>query len=162
MPGLHATLRRSGGLDALSRRLAMPPADVASAAARLLPPLLIRYRRLYDAAGAGLAGVRVIAELTARFGGGELAMKLLAGAPIPPEAATGFLAGVLAPGESADVLIAEAGAAAEMAEAMAALLPPLNLLVGSYLTARAEAAADGTEDIATEFERLFAGDIQAQ
>jgi hypothetical protein len=106
--------------------------------------------------------VRVIAELTARFGGGELAMKLLAGAPIPPEAATGFLAGVLAPGESADVLIAEAGAAAEMAEAMAALLPPLNLLVGSYLTARAEAAADGTEDIATEFERLFAGDIQAQ
>lgn len=140
----------------------MPPADVASAAARLLPPLVARYRRLYDEAGAGLAGVDAIAVLSTRFGGGELAMKLLAGAPIAPESAAGFLASVLKPGESVAGVIAEAGASGETAEAMAALLPPLNLLVGGYLTARAEAASDGREDIAAEFERLFDGDTAGQ
>jgi hypothetical protein len=180
MMGLHATLRRSGGLDALSRRLAIPPADVASAAARLLPPLLSRYHRLYRRSGAGLAGVAAVTALAGRYGGGDLAIAILASGPITAEACAGLLAGLLDPGESADTLVAEAAsiqapaspAAVDPAGTvpgndipgdngdpapgqMAQVLPLLNLLVAGYLTARADAARHGDDDIAAEFERLF-------
>lgn len=151
---LHATLRRSGGLDALSRRLAIPPADVASAAERLLPPLLARYRHVYTAAGSGQAGIRAISALTAPFGGGELAITIMSSGQMAENAAEGLLSAVIGSESTPESLVVEARSGKDERERMIALLPQLNLLVGGYLTARAEAAAG--EEIVAEFEQLLA------
>lgn len=153
---MFATLRRSGGIEALARHLRLTPAETIAAAESLLPYVLGTYRSRYDLAGSGAGGVAAVVDLLKPFGGGQLAIEILTPDPIATERARSVLHSLLATPEAITTLIAAARRnSAVPAEQFEAMLPLLVMLVGGYLTARVEAAAESGEDIVAEFERLF-------
>ena len=76
------TLRRSGGINALSRQLGVTPADVSVGAGALLPALLGGLRKRADVLGGGDAGVRALVEELVELGGGQLAADVMGPEPL--------------------------------------------------------------------------------
>ena len=153
---MFATLRRSGGLEALSRHLKLSPVDGTAAAIDLLPEVLGLYRDIYDTAGGGAEGVAAVTRLIEPFGGSRIAFEILAPDPISADKAQGVLSGVLGDAGAIERLLATVRRDSVVpAERLATVLPMLVMLVGGYLTARVETAAESGEDIVAEFERLL-------
>lgn len=132
------TLRRSGGINALSRQLGMSPADVAAGAAVLLPALIGGLRQLADRLGRGDAGVRALVEVLVELGGGQLAADVMAPGPLDTEPGNAILDRALGPDVARRAVLIEAERAGGVDQALAErILPGLAMLVGGYITARA-------------------------
>ncbi|MDE2403283.1 MAG: hypothetical protein KGM17_01020 [Sphingomonadales bacterium] len=150
-----ATLRRSGGIDALSRHLDMAPADGSAAARDLLPHVLELYRDRYQAAGGGIEGVAAVMRLLEPLGGNALAFAIHQPEPIPDAQRAQVLAVLPGSAEGVAALVGEARRSSVVPAAqLEAVLPLLVMLVGGYLAARTETARGAGEDIVAEFERL--------
>jgi len=153
---MFATLRRSGGIEALARHLLLTPAETIATAENLLPHVLGAYRARYDEAGGGTGGVAAVIDLIRPLGGGHLAIEILTPDPIAPARGQEVLRRLIPSPESTNKLIAAARQGSALSvERFEAMLPLLVMLVGGYLTARVESAAESGEDIVAEFERLL-------
>jgi hypothetical protein len=132
------TLRRSGGINALSRQIGVSPAEVAAGAEALLTPLIGGLRRRADQLGGGDAGVLTLINELIELGGGELAAEVMSPAPLDNVAGNAILANALGPEVARRAVVLEAervsGVGQDVVERM---LPGLAMLVGGYITARA-------------------------
>jgi hypothetical protein len=135
-------LRRSGGVDAIAKQLGIPPAMAAVGAEALLPAILGGFRKNGEAAGGGETGLGSLIGMLGGLGGGELAANVLG--PEPTDVARGndVLGQIFG---SKDVSRTVAGHAAGQTGLDPALLkqmlPILAMLVGGYLSARAQGGA---------------------
>lgn len=131
-------LRRSGGIEAVSKQLEIAPGVAAQGVEALLPALVGGFARRGEVAGGGEAGLGDLVGMLGGLGGGGLAANVLG-----PEATdTGLGNQVL--GEvfgSKDVSRSVAADAAARTgidpEVLKKMLPLLAMLVGGYLSARA-------------------------
>lgn len=132
-------LRRSGGVDAIAKQLGIPPATAAAGAEALLPAIVGGFRKQGEAVGGGDAGLGGLIGMLGALGGGRLAANVLG--PEPTETARGneVLGQIFG---SKDVSRTVAGHAAGQTGLDPALLkqmlPILAMLVGGYLSARAQ------------------------
>lgn len=132
-------LRRSGGVEAISKQLGIPPAMASAGAEALLPAVLGGFKKHSQGAGEGEAGLGGLIGMLDGLGGGDLAANVLG----PGETDTGRGNEVL--GQifgSKDVSRTVAGHAAAQTgidpELLKKMLPILAMLVGGYLSARAQ------------------------
>ena len=131
-------LRRSGGIEAVSKQLGVPPGVAAQGVEALLPALVGGFAKRGEAAGGGETGLGALVGMLGGLGGGGLAANVLG----PDETDTGRGNAVL--GEvfgSKDVSRSVAADAAARTgidpEVLKQMLPLLAMLVGCYLSARA-------------------------
>ncbi|HVR91179.1 MAG TPA: DUF937 domain-containing protein [Novosphingobium sp.] len=132
-------LRRSGGVDAIAKQLGIPPATAAAGAEAMVPAIVGGFRKQGEAAGGGDTGLGSLIGMLGTLGGGGLAANVLG--PEPTDTARGneVLGQIFG---SKDVSRTVAGHAAGQTGIDPALLkqmlPILAMLVGGYLSARAQ------------------------
>jgi hypothetical protein len=132
------TLRRSGGINALSRQLGVSPAEVSAAAEALLPALLGGLRQLADRLGKGDAGVRALVEQIVELGGGQLAADVMGPGPLDSGPGNAILDRALGPEVARRAIFVEAERTGQIDQSLAErIFPGLAMLVGGYITARA-------------------------
>lgn len=137
-------LRRSGGIEAVSKELGVAPGVAATGVEALLPAIVGGFAKRSEAAGGGETGLGALVEVLGGLGGGSLAANVLG----PDETEVGRGNDVL--GEifgSKDVSRSVAADAATRTgidpATLKQMLPLLAMLVGGYLSARA--GGSGTE-----------------
>jgi hypothetical protein len=138
MDGLRDTLRRTGGIHAVSDRLAQPFPEIARIADAALPLIASALHSAVRRFGVGEIGCRHMIEQLQRLGGGEMAVAVMS----PGDA-------YARPGEALlDLILPQPGARKAVVNAVArksgtavwlasAALPVLAMLVGGYVSARA-------------------------
>lgn len=132
------TLRRSGGINALSRQIGASPAEVSAGAEALLRPLLGGLKRRADKLGNGDAGVRALIDELFELGGGEMAAEVMGPAPLDNVRGDAILAKALGPEVARRAVVLEAERVSGLGEGVAErMFPGLAMLVGGYITARA-------------------------
>lgn len=135
---LLETLRRSGGLEAVSRELGIPPAKAAAGAEALLPAIMGGFRKRSEAAGGGETGLGGLIEMLGGLGGGSLASSVLG--PDPTELGRGNeVLGQIFGTKDVSRAVAQdaAGRTGFDPATLKQMLPLLAMLVGGYLSARA-------------------------
>ena len=148
-----ATLRRSGGVNALARQIGVSPLEATAAVEALLPRLLSGFREVGNSA-AGLPGLLAQLDL---LGDGNLAAEVLGPGPLATQAGETILGWMLKDKAERDAVIAQATAVSGLDQDIAErLLPPLAMLVGGYIAARAGAIGDaaGLEGILDDKDRI--------
>ena len=139
---MHAALKRSGGVEAVARRLAIPTPAADRIAAALLPVIQAAFRNRIGPAGAE-ADVLAIEDMLAGFGGSRMAAHVLNGASLPAGAATGLVHALFATEAATTAVIDDAASAGAGEPAqVAAALPVLTMLVGGYLAAQIASVED--------------------
>jgi hypothetical protein len=137
-------LRRSGGVEAMARELGIPPAMASQGAEALLPAVLGGFRKQTEAAGGGETGLGSLIGMLGGLGGGALAANVLGPEQTDVGKGNDVLGQIFG---SKDVSRSVAGHAAEKTgidpETLKKMLPILAMLVGGYLSARAQGT--GTE-----------------
>lgn len=131
-------LRRSGGLEAVSKQLGIPPAVAAAGADALLPAILGGFGKHAGAAGGGESGLGALIDMLGTLGGGGLASNVLG--PEETDVAKGneVLGQIFGTKEvSRSVAADAAGKSGVDPEVLKKMLPILAMLVGGYLSARA-------------------------
>ena len=138
------TLRRSGGINALSRQLGVSPAEVSAATEALLPALLSGLRQVGDRLGGGETGVSGLVNLLTELGGGQLAADVMAPGPLDTGPGKAILDEALGPEVARRAVLVEAQRNTGLDQVLGErVLPGLAMLVGGYITARA--AGSGVE-----------------
>ncbi len=140
-----ATLRRSGGVNALARHLDAPPAVATAGVKALLPVLLPRFSQFSG-------GTKVLFEVLSDLGGAGLATAVMAVESADPAPGDALLAQLF---PSPDLFAVEMRSTAEANECDQALLerlfPLLAMLVGGYVSARAAAGTLSDSELAEFF-----------
>jgi hypothetical protein len=132
------TLRRSGGINALSRQIGVSPAEVAVGVEALLPALLGGLRQLADRLDEGDAGVRALVDALMELGGGQLAADVMGPGPLSSDPGNAILDLALGPDVARRAVLIEAERNVGLDQALGErMLPGLAMLVGGYITARA-------------------------
>ena len=131
------TLRRSGGINALSRQLGVSPTQVAAGAEALLPAIVGAARLFVDRHGGGEAGARALVASLAEFGGGQLAADVMGPGPLDLLPGQGIVGLVIGPDVARRAVLAEAERAGLEPALGDRVLPGLVMLVSGYVTALA-------------------------
>lgn len=131
------TLRRSGGINALSRQLGVSPVEVAAGAEALLPAIVAGARHFVDRHGSGEAGARALVASFAEFGGGQLAADVMGPAPLDILPGLGIVDLLIGPDVARRAVLAEADRVGLDPVLGERVLPGLAMLVGGYVTALA-------------------------
>ena len=148
-----ATLRRSGGLNALARQLSVSPLEASTGAEALLPALLSGFRAIGDSP----AGLQELLAKLDTLGDGNLAVQVMGPDPLRTEAGETILDWMLQDDAARRTVIEDAASASALdTELLERLLPPLAMLVGGYISARAGAEGDprGLEAILDDPDRI--------
>jgi len=144
-----ATLRRSGGINAIARHLGMAPVDAGAGIAALLPALIGGLRDYCGRSGGGHGGVRALVALLNELGDGDLAAQVMGQGPLRTEPGDTLLNRLF--GTSAAAELDNAEHSTDVArDVLEDLLPPLAMLVGGYIAARA--AGSGSQGNASASE----------
>ncbi|MDE2436151.1 MAG: DUF937 domain-containing protein [Sphingomonadales bacterium] len=131
-------LRRSGGLDALSKQLDVPPAVAAAGAEAVLPAILGGFRKHTENAGGGEVGLGNLVEMLGSLGGGGLAANVLGPDPTDIGKGNAMLEQIFGSKDvSRSVAADAAGRTGIQTATLEKMLPILAMLVGGYLSARA-------------------------
>lgn len=131
-------LRRSGGLDAVSKQLGIPPAIAAAGADALLPAVLGGFRKHADGAGGGDGGLGSLIGMLGTLGGGALAANVLGPDETDVSKGNDVLGQIFGSKDVSRSVAADAsGKSGVDAETLKKMLPLLAMLVGGYLSARA-------------------------
>jgi hypothetical protein len=140
------TLRRSGGLEAVSRQLGIPPAMASAGAEALLPAILGGFRKRTEAAGGGEGGLGSLIDMLGQLGGGALAGNVMGAEPTEPARGNDVLGQIFGSKDvSRSVAQDAAGKTGIDPATLKAMLPLLAMLVGGYLSARAKGSgAEGS------------------
>lgn len=151
-------LRRSGGFEAVSRQLGVPPAQAVAGAEALLPGLLSGFTRFGGRDVALGASANTLTNLLGPLGGGNLAAGVLGHVPCDTAAGQTILAALFGAGHGADEVIEPAAEASGLDPALLSrMLPLLAMLTGGYLAARANLGGGGAgvQDSAPGLGALF-------
>lgn len=133
-----ATLRRSGGIDALVRELDLSPAVAAAGAEALLPALIGGFARQRDRAGGGDAGLISLVGTIGNLGGGTLAANVLGPDKTDIARGTAVLDWIFGSKDASRLVALHAVESSQLdAALLRRMLPLLAMLVGGYLAARA-------------------------
>ena len=156
-----ATLRRSGGIEALARRLDVAPADAASCAEVLTPVIVAGLRGFVDSHGAASqsaesGGPAALATMIESLGGGELAAAVMAPGDVDAASGDAVLRALFAVEDAASVVAARAAPGEPADQALLArALPLLAMLIAGYIAARVRGSgAEGSGGLATMAEIL--------
>ena len=125
-----ATLRRSGGINALARQLGEPPAAAKAGVQALLPLLLAGFVHYSGK-------LPEVLHIFSDLGGGGLAAQVMGFEPTSPAQGMALLGRVIGDSDAIRGAIdadSEGGADTAMLERM---LPLLAMLIGGYVAARA-------------------------
>ena len=140
-----ATLRRSGGVNALARQLDAPPA-IATASVKALLPLLLPRLSLFT------GGTQELFKVLSELGGASLATAVMAVEPADPAPGTALLARLFPNADSFATQMRSTAQANACDEALLErLFPLLAMLVGGYVSARAIAGGLTDEELAEFF-----------
>ena len=148
-----ATLRRSGGINALARHVGISPLEASTGATALLLPLLGGFRSIGDSE----SGLQILLAKLDTLGDGNLAVEVMGPDPLRTEAGEKILGWVLESDASRRDMVAQAASVSDLEPDMVdRLLPPLAMLVGGYISARAGAEHDlrGLEGILDDPDRI--------
>jgi hypothetical protein len=143
------TLRRSGGINALSRRLGVTPAEVSVAAQALLPALLSGFHQFAERQGGGDAGARGLLDELSELGGGQLAADVMGPGTLDTAPGSVIVERMIGPEVARRAILVEAERTAALDQELGdSLLPGLAMLVGGYITARAGGSgAEGSDGL---------------
>ncbi|MFM5885472.1 MAG: DUF937 domain-containing protein [Novosphingobium sp.] len=131
-------LRRSGGIEAVSKQLGVPPAIAAAGAEALLPAIVGGFRKHADGAGGGEAGLGSLIGMLGSLGGGALAANVLGPDPTDVDQGNGILGQIFGSKDVSRSVAADAAARTGIdPDLLKRMLPILAMLVGGYLSARA-------------------------
>lgn len=132
---MFETLRKSGAIDAVARKLGLPLPVAATAARQLLPQLVDAFRERSAQAGGGEAGLRDLVEMLSVLGGGQLASHVLSADAPEPRAGEALLVQLFGSVSQSHAKVdgAQTGLDPELAHQMQAFLA---MAVGGYLAAR--------------------------
>jgi hypothetical protein len=131
------TLRRTGGLEALSRHVRLTPAEARAGADALLPLLLGGFKRYCHRAGPGMAGLPALLELFKTWGDGEMAAAVLIPGHSTMAAGPALLEAIYGPPEAIAMVVAAAAESCDLNTAqLHAMLPLLAMLLGGYISVR--------------------------
>jgi hypothetical protein len=131
-------LRRSGGLEAVSKQLGVPPAIAAAGAEALVPAILGGFSKSASAGGEGDIGLGSLVGMLGKLGGGALASNVLG--PDETDVAKGndVLGQIFGSKDVSRSVAADAsGKTGIDPSILKQMLPILAMLVGGYLSARA-------------------------
>jgi hypothetical protein len=131
-------LRRSGGIEAVSKQLGIPPAIASAGADALVPVILEGFGKQAGAAGGGESGLGALIGMLASLGGGALAANVLG--PEATDIAKGneVLGSIFGSKDVSRSVAADAAGTTGIDPAvLKKMLPILAMLVGGYLSARA-------------------------
>jgi len=130
-------LRRSGGIEAVSKQLGLAP-GVAAQGVEALLPLVGGFAKRGEAAGGGEAGLGALVGVLGGLGGGALAANVLGPDETDPGRGNAVLGEVFGSKEVSRSVAADAAARTGIdAQVLKRMLPLLAMLVGGYLSARA-------------------------
>ena len=121
-----ATLRQSGGIDALARQLGGPPAVIMAAVEATLPGLIESFRQYSD----GMPGLLQVIEAA---GGVALAQSIMSHDKVDSQPGAKILASIQAGTAQSGANPAETGVDPDLRQR---LMPLLAMLLGGYLSAR--------------------------
>lgn len=131
-------LRRSGGVEAISQQLGIPPAMASAGAEALLPAILGGFKKRTESGGGGEPGLGDLIGMLGGLGGGGLAANVLGPDQTDTSKGNEVLGQIFG---SKEVSRTVAGHAASQTgldpEILKKMLPILAMLVGGYLSARA-------------------------
>jgi hypothetical protein len=137
-------LRASGGLDAISNQLGIPPALAEAGAGALLPAIVGGFQKQSDAAGGGEGGLGSLIGMLGGLGGAGLADNVLGPQETDVNKGNDILGQIFG---SKDVSRTVAGHAAGQTgidpELLKKMLPILAMLVGGYLSSRGGGQGEG-------------------
>ncbi|NBC35694.1 hypothetical protein GTZ99_03890 [Novosphingobium sp. FSY-8] len=151
------TLRQSGGIESLSRKLGQKPPVTMLAVQAMLPLLLGAFRREFDAAGRGAAGVAHLRDLVNQYGGGDMAMAVMAPGPHDGASGQALIDAMMTPSLRVRLLAhVDAAAPGWSEEGLSLLLNLLAMLVGGYMGARLESDALASVDALPQVEAWLA------
>ncbi len=131
-------LRRSGGIEAVSKQLGIPPAMASAGAEGLVPAILGGFGKQAGASGGGESGLGALIGMLGSLGGGGLAANVLG----PEETDVGkgneVLSQIFGSKDISRTVAADAAGKTGIDPAvLKKMLPILAMLVGGYLSARA-------------------------
>ncbi len=131
-------LRRSGGIEAVSKQLGIPPAMAAAGAEAMLPAILGGFSKQADSAGGGEGGLGSLIGMLGTLGGGALAANVLGPDETNPSMGNDVLGQIFGTKDvSRSVASHASGQTGIDPETLKKMLPLLAMLVGGYLSARA-------------------------
>lgn len=137
---LFATLRRSGGVDALARRVEVSPAAVSAAVEALLPALLGGLRAYALARGGGSPGIGAMMAMIDDFGDGGLAADVMGPSPLVPTSGEAIIVTLFGDGDARQRLARDVSHVSGQEHAMLEKVAPfLAMLLCGYLSARVKA-----------------------
>lgn len=126
--GMLATLRQSGGINALARQLGAQPAQALAGAGELLPGLLQGFREF----SGGIDGLLALVD---SLGGGGLAAAVISHEPADAAPGHKILAGIpVIEASEGGAMTGEGSIDPDLRKRM---MPLLAMLAGGYLAARA-------------------------
>lgn len=158
-----ATLRRSGGIETLSRRLEVAPADAGACSEALVPAIVAGLRSFVESHGPGDRGLSALVELLERLGGGELAAGVMAPGAVDTARGKAVLQAIFGSADASRAVAARTalGTRVEYGVLVRAL-PLLAMLIGGYVAARVRGSgAEGSGGLAT-LAGILASDEGAQ
>lgn len=131
-------LRRSGGIEAVSKQLGIPPAVASTGAEALVPAIMDGFGKHAKASGGGESGLGALIGMLGSLGGGGLASNVLG----PEETDVGkgneVLGQIFGSKDISRTVAADAAGKTGIDPAvLKKMLPILAMLVGGYLSARA-------------------------
>lgn len=131
-------LRRSGGIEAVSKQLGIPPAMASAGADALVPAILGGFGKHAGAAGSGESGMGALIGMLGSLGGGELAANVLGPEATDINKGNEVLGQIFGSKEVSRTVAADAAGKTGIDPAvLKKMLPILAMLVGGYLSARA-------------------------
>ncbi len=131
-------LRRSGGIEAVSKQLGIPPAMAAAGAEAMLPAILGGFSKQAESAGGGEGGLGSLIGMLGTLGGGALATNVLGPDETNPGMGNDVLGQIFGTKDvSRSVASHASGQTGIDPETLKKMLPLLAMLVGGYLSARA-------------------------
>lgn len=131
-------LRRSGGIEAVSKQLGIPPAMAAAGAEAMLPAILGGFSKQAESAGGGEGGLGSLIGMLGTLGGGALATNVLGPDETNPSMGNDVLGQIFGTKDvSRSVASHASGQTGIDPETLKKMLPLLAMLVGGYLSARA-------------------------
>jgi len=131
-------LRRSGGVEAVSKQLGVAPGVAAAGVEALLPAVVGGFAKRSEAAGGGETGLGALVDVLGGLGGGGLAANVLG--PEATEVGRGnqVLGEIFGSKDVSRSVVGDAATRTGIEPAvLKQMLPLLAMLVGGYLAARA-------------------------
>jgi hypothetical protein len=131
-------LRRSGGIEAVSKQLGIPPAMASAGADALVPVILGGFGKHAGTSGGGESGLGALIGMLGSLGGGSLAANVLGPEETDVSKGNEVLGQIFGSKDvSRSVAADAAGKTGIDPGVLKKMLPILAMLVGGYLSARA-------------------------